>query len=118
MYKIIQRKDNIGKISRGIEYPEYLLRTSYKYMPKTKLRGLLVRLIMAEKKARNIESNKKLMAYSQRLKRKRHQVANYYKSIGGKISPLVLHNRLPSSLFWPGIIRLVETKSHEEYLIK
>ncbi len=116
MYKKIQRKNKNGKISLELEYPEYLLRENYKCMSKIRLRSFLVQLIIAEKRARNIEANKKLIAFSQRLKRMRLEVACYYKSLGGNISPLVLNKKLPSSLFWPGIVRLVHTKAYEEYL--
>lgn len=116
MYKIITRIKR-GRRYREIDYPDNLLVLNYLSMNLTQVRSLLVRVILAERKSSRIHNNKKLMPYTFRLRRRRIELAHYYSSLGGKVSPLLFFSRLPVELRWPGIIGLVETKPYENKLI-
>lgn len=116
MYKIITRTKR-GRRYREISYPDNILVLNHLNMNLTQVRSILVRVILAERKSGRIRNNKKLMPYAFRLRRRRIELAHYYSSLGGKVSPLLFLPRLPVELRWPGIIGLVETKGYEDKLI-
>lgn len=112
----------VTKVKRGrkikeINFPENILTANHHNMSLVRVRSVLVRVILAERKSSRINNNRKLMPYWFRLKSRRFQLAQDFSSQGGKVSPLLFYPRLPSGIKWPGIIGLVETKPYESKLI-
>jgi hypothetical protein len=112
----------VTKVKRGrrykeLDFPENLLKLNYFDMNLVQVRSVLVRVILAERKSSRINGNRKLMPYLFRLRRKRLQLAHYFSTQGGKVSPLLFLPSLPTGNRWPGIVGLVETRPYESKLI-
>lgn len=116
MRKIMTKVKNSRRIN-VIAYPENILIFDYLKMGRLEVRSILVRVILAERKSCRVNNNKKLMPYVFRLRKRRIELARYYVSIAGKVSPLLFRPRLPVEIKWPGIIGLVETRPYESSLI-
>ena len=116
MYRFTKIKRS-GVRRTELAFPENLLRAKTEDMNKPQLRSLLVRLLLAEKRSRRLQ-DKELRQYHARLKVKPLNVAGLFVAKGGPVSSVVHRQHLPTSLFWPGIVGLVETKSYEECLLK
>lgn len=116
MRKIITKVKR-GRRIREVNFPENILTLSHADMSLVQVRSVLVRVILAERKSSRINNNRKLMPYVFRLRNRRLQLARYFSSQGGKVSPLLFRSRLPAEIRWPGIIGLVETRPYENKLI-
>jgi hypothetical protein len=116
MQKIVTKVKR-GRRIKEVNFPENILTLNHANMSLVQVRSVLVRVILAERKSNRINNNRKLMPYIFKLRNRRLQLAQYFSSQGGKVSPLLFRSRLPTGIKWPGIIGLVETKPYESKLI-
>ena len=89
--------------------PEQVLNTDFKNMSLEELRDHLRELVLGEKDSldQNAYLYKGLKSFHSRFKEKRIEAAKQYRSLGGKLSPLMFKNDLPSSDNWVGLQELI-----------
>ena len=90
--------------------PDQVLELNFEHMSLEELKDHLKELVLGEKDAIDKDSYlfKSLEKHQSQFREKRIKVSKHYLKLGGKLNPVMLTDKLPSSKNWVGIQSLIK----------